>query len=61
MLNHNDTWNLDPSHSTVGFVVRHAGISKVRGEFTDVEARINGREPLRRLPSTPGMLTETPM
>lgn len=44
MLNHNDTWNLDPSHSTVGFVVRHAGISKVRGEFTDVEARINGRE-----------------
>lgn len=34
-------WNLDPSHSEVGFSVRHAGISKVRGVFTDVEATVH--------------------
>jgi polyisoprenoid-binding protein YceI len=27
-------WNLDPSHSQVGFAVRHLVISSVRGEFT---------------------------
>lgn len=27
------TWQLDASHSTVGFSVRHAGISRTRGEF----------------------------
>lgn len=27
------TWDLDPSHSTVGFSVRHLGLSKVRGTF----------------------------
>lgn len=27
------TWNLDASHSEIGFTVRHAGISKVRGKF----------------------------
>lgn len=26
------TYQIDPSHSSAGFVVRHAGISKVRGE-----------------------------
>lgn len=31
-------WNLDPSHSEVSFTVRHAGISKVRGKFTDFTA-----------------------
>lgn len=30
------TWNLDPAHSTVGFTIRHAGISKTRGTFDDV-------------------------
>ena len=32
------TWSLDAAHSEVGFTVRHAGISKVRGKFTDVAA-----------------------
>ncbi|MFZ3414912.1 YceI family protein [Arthrobacter sp. 3Tela_A] len=32
------TWNLDSSHSEVGFTVRHAGISKVRGNFDKVNA-----------------------
>ncbi|GAB2662428.1 YceI family protein [Gordonia jinhuaensis] len=27
------TWNIDPVHSTVGFVVRHLMVSKVRGKF----------------------------
>ena len=31
-------WTFDPAHSEVGFVVRHAGISKVRGTFHDVSA-----------------------
>ncbi|RAX44861.1 polyisoprenoid-binding protein [Arthrobacter sp. AQ5-06] len=31
-------WTLDMSHSEVGFTVRHAGISKVRGRFTDASA-----------------------
>ncbi|MGA7203346.1 MAG: YceI family protein [Specibacter sp.] len=34
------TWNLDASHSTVGFTVRHAGISKVRGQFTELEGAL---------------------
>ncbi|MCC9195597.1 YceI family protein [Arthrobacter sp. zg-Y820] len=32
------TWNLDASHSEIGFTVRHAGISKVRGSFDKVTA-----------------------
>lgn len=28
------TWSLDPSHSSVGFSVRHLGLSKVRGRFS---------------------------
>ena len=34
------TWNFDATHSEVGFMVRHAGISKVRGKFTDLEATL---------------------
>ncbi|MEI8323526.1 MAG: YceI family protein, partial [Actinomycetes bacterium] len=26
-------WNIEPSHSEVGFTVRHLGLSKVRGRF----------------------------
>lgn len=28
------TWEIDPSHSQVGFSVRHLGLSKVRGRFS---------------------------
>ena len=35
-----DTYQLDKSHTTVGFMVRHLVISKVRGEFQDYEATI---------------------
>ena len=35
-------WELDAAHSSVGFSVRHLGISKVRGTFTDVTASVKG-------------------
>src|SRR4051795_12963137 len=31
------TWTIDPSHSVVGFSVRHVMVSKVRGTFTEFE------------------------
>lgn len=31
-------WTLDPSHASVGFAVRHMGISTVRGSFTRITA-----------------------
>lgn len=33
------TWTIDPTHSTVGFSVRHL-MSKVRGSFTDFSGQI---------------------
>ncbi|MET1035090.1 MAG: YceI family protein [Arthrobacter sp.] len=39
-------WTLDPSHSEVGFSVRHAGISKVRGHFSEVESTLHIGESL---------------
>lgn len=34
------TWTLDPYHSSIGFEVRHLGISKVRGTFHEFQATI---------------------
>jgi polyisoprenoid-binding protein YceI len=34
------TWNVDPSHSQVGFSVRHLVISNVRGEFSRYQGKI---------------------
>jgi polyisoprenoid-binding protein YceI len=34
------TWNVDPSHSSVEFRVKHLGISTVRGSFREFEGRI---------------------
>ena len=34
------TWTLDPSHSEAGFTVRHAGISKVRGNVAITEGTV---------------------
>jgi polyisoprenoid-binding protein YceI len=34
------TWNVDPSHSQVGFAVKHMGIATVRGEFTEFEGTL---------------------
>lgn len=35
------TWTLDSSHSEIGFTVRHAGISKVRGQFKEADATLD--------------------
>jgi polyisoprenoid-binding protein YceI len=34
------TWDIDPVHSEVGFVVRHLVVTKVRGRFADVKGHI---------------------
>ena len=43
----NGTFNLDPSHSRVGFIARHAMVAKVRGAFDEVTgtATIDGANP----------------
>ncbi|MGV8847592.1 YceI family protein [Tessaracoccus sp.] len=34
------TWNIDPSHSQVGFTARHAMVTKVRGSFNEFEGSV---------------------
>lgn len=34
------TWTLDPTHTSVSFVVRHMMVAKVRGKFSDFAAEI---------------------
>ncbi len=34
------TWSVDPTHSTVGFAVKHMGIATVRGEFREFEGTL---------------------
>ena len=43
------TWTLDPSHTRIGFVARHAMVTKVRGQFTEFEgtAVLDGADPSR--------------
>lgn len=38
------TWQVDPSHSEVGFSVRHLMVSKVRGRFTSFDASFAAAE-----------------
>lgn len=38
------TWNIDPSHSTIGFAVKHLMISTVRGRFADFSGTITVNE-----------------
>ena len=37
-----ETWEIDASHSTVGFSVRHMMVSNVRGSFGTFTARVDG-------------------
>src|SRR5487761_341466 len=42
------TWDIDPVHSEVSFVVRHMVVSKVRGRFDKFEGTIvTGESPLQ--------------
>jgi len=47
LTNLTGSYALDPSHSRVGFVARHAMIAKVRGAFNEVagSASLNGANP----------------
>ncbi|MCU1397496.1 MAG: YceI family protein [Acidimicrobiales bacterium] len=41
------TWTIDPTHSEVGFSIRHMMVSKVRGKFTKFEGElVTGANPL---------------
>ncbi len=40
------TWTIDPAHSSVEFVVRHMGLSKVRGRFGSFSATLDVAEDL---------------
>ncbi|MGB3257268.1 MAG: YceI family protein [Ornithinimicrobium sp.] len=37
-------YTIDPQHSQMGFVARHAMVTKVRGTFTEFEGSVNGGE-----------------
>jgi len=41
------TWTLDPAHTRIGFVARHAMVTKVRGAFNEFEgtAVLDGADP----------------
>lgn len=38
------TWTIDPVHSNVSFVVRHLGVTRVRGRFTELSGEITTGE-----------------
>lgn len=44
MSNLTGTYTLDSAHSSIGFTVRHAMVTKVRGDFTDYEATLTVAE-----------------
>ena len=35
------TWTLDPTHTRIGFVARHAMVTKVRGAFNEFEGSVD--------------------
>lgn len=35
-------WTIDTAHTSVGFMARHMGLSKVRGQFTGFSGRVEG-------------------
>lgn len=53
------TWTLDPVHSEAGFVVRHAGISKVRGRFNTVTATLELGENLEDAKVTANIVADS--
>jgi len=43
------TYTIDPAHSRIGFVARHAMVTKVRGSFNDFDGKfsIDGEDPAK--------------
>ena len=35
-------WTIDPHHTSVGFMARHMGLSKVRGQFNEFRGEVTG-------------------
>ncbi|MGB7817805.1 MAG: YceI family protein [Ornithinibacter sp.] len=46
------TWEVDPTHTEVGFVARHLMVSKVRGTFGEVTGAVEVADPLERSTAT---------
>src|ERR1700722_1064418 len=46
------TYNVDPTHSNVGFEVKHMGIATVRGTFNQFEGTIQATDDSARLEGT---------
>ena len=46
------TYNIDPSHSNVGFAVRHMGIATVRGSFKKFEGTVEAADDALTLSGT---------
>lgn len=46
------TWSVDPSHSTVGFQVKHMGIATVRGTFGEFEGTLEVGDDLANAKAT---------
>ena len=44
MSNFTGSYTLDPTHTTIGFVARHAMVTKVRGKFNEWDAEIEVAE-----------------
>ena len=44
------TYKIDAAHSDVGFSIIHLGISKVKGEFNDLNGQINWNGMMFRMP-----------
>jgi len=40
LADHSGTYHLDPAHTRIGFVARHAMVTKVRGGFNDFEGTL---------------------
>ncbi len=40
LTDYTGTWNIDPTHTRLGFVARHAMVTKVRGSFTAFEGTL---------------------
>lgn len=34
-------WAIDPTHSQIGFAIRHLGVSKVRGRFAEIDGTLH--------------------
>ena len=46
-------WQLDPTHSSASFAVKHMGVATFRGRFEEFDARLEVAAPSESGPSVP--------